>query len=135
MTNRDSSGTLEAERSVPEVLRDISNGIQQIVRSEIKLAKIEVGETAKQARTSAVAFGGGGLLGVYAAGFLLLTVMFALEIVLPNWLAALIVGILALAGAGIGVSIGRERLKAIRPPSKTMQTVKEDLEWISAQQK
>lgn len=140
MDNRgsNSSGTLTAdagERSVPQVLKDIGSGIQQIIRSEIKLAKIEVTESARDARSSAVAFGGGGILGIYAVGFLLLTVMFALEIVLPNWLAALIVGVLALAGAGLGISRGRERLKAIRPPSKTLQTVKEDIEWISEQQK
>lgn len=78
---------------------------------------------------------GGGLLGIFAIGFVLLAAMFALEIVLPAWLAALIMGVLLSVSAGVGPSIGRERLKAIQAPHKTMQTVREDLQWMKEQAK
>ncbi len=72
-------------------------------------------------------------MGIYAIGFILLAALFALEIVLPAWLAALILGVVLLIGAVIGVANGRARLSTIRGPQKTMQTVKEDLEWIKEQ--
>ncbi|HLG99389.1 MAG TPA: phage holin family protein [Bryobacteraceae bacterium] len=121
------------ERSIGDVLKDIGNSIQQIVRSEIKLARMEMTDSARGARSAAIAFGSGGVLGLYAVGFLLLTIMFALEIALPNWLAALIVGVLSLIGAAVGISAGRARLKTVKPPEKTIQTVKEDFQWTKEQ--
>jgi hypothetical protein len=60
--------------------------------------------------------------------------MFGLEALLPNWLAALILGVLLVICAAIGIAVGRRRLKTIRAPRKTIQTVKESLEWIKEQQ-
>lgn len=121
------------ERSIPEVLKGIVSSIQQIIRSEIKLAKREVTENAQQARSAAIALAADGVFGIYALGFLLLAAMFALELVLPNWLSALIIGLVLLAGTGLGISLGRQRLKTIRPVRKTMQSVKEDVQWMTEQ--
>ena len=130
------SATLDSgERSIQDVLRDIGGNIQEIVRSEVRLAKIELGETVRSAKSSLVAFSSGGVLGIYAIGFIALAAMFALEIVLPAWLAALIIGVLLLIGAVIGIGKGRQEFKTIRPPEKTIQTVKEDFQWTKEQAK
>ena len=130
---RHTSGTLAADgdRSIPEVLKDIGSSIQQIIRWEFQLAKIEVSESARQARSSAAMLASGGLLGIFALGFLLLAALFALDLVLPSWLSALILGALLLSGAALGVSGGIRRFRAVRPPRKTIQTVKEDLQWMN----
>jgi uncharacterized membrane protein YqjE len=122
-----------AGRSIGDVLKDIGASIQDIVRWEIKLAKIELADSARRARSSSIMLASGGILGIFAIGFLLLAAMFALEIVLPSWLAALIIGALLCIGAGVGLGIGRDRLKAIQAPHKTMQTVREDLQWMKEQ--
>jgi len=123
------------QRSIGDVLKDIAASIQEIVRSEIKLAKVELTDRARRVRSSAVILGGGALFGIYGIAFILLAIMFALEIVLPAWLSALIVGALTLIGAGLGISIGRQRMKAVRAPEQTIQTVKEDLQWMKEQAK
>jgi len=125
----------EGDRSIPSVLQDIGTNVREIVRSEVKLAKIELADTAQRVRSASTMLGGGGVLGIYAVGFFLLAAMLALEIVLPGWLASLIVGVLAAIGAAIGISKGREVLKTVRPPEKTIQTVKEDLLWTKEQAK
>lgn len=118
------------ERTAADVLKDIGSNLQQIVRSEIVLARMELSETAQQARSAGVMLGGGGVLAVLALAFLLLAGMFALAIVLSLWLSALIVSILSLIAALTALSRGRQRLKAIRPPRDTIETVKENLKWM-----
>lgn len=120
-------------RSISGVLRNIGASIQEIVRGELKLAKIELTDSARKARSSAIMLASGGLLGIYAVGFILLAVLFALEIVLPSWLAALILGVLLCIGAAAGITSGRQRLKTIHGPKKTMETVKEDFQWMKEQ--
>jgi uncharacterized membrane protein YqjE len=130
------SAALEEEssgRSISGMMKDIGAGIRDIVRSEIKLAKVELADTAGRVRSASIMLGGGGILGIYAIGFILLAAFFALEIVLPAWLAALILGGLLFIGAAVGIASGRARLKTIRGPRQTMQTMKEDLQWIKEQ--
>jgi uncharacterized membrane protein YqjE len=122
-------------RSIGDVLKEIAASIQDIVRWEVKLAKIELADSARRARASSILLAAGGLIGLFAIGFILLAAMFALELVLPAWLAALIIGVLLCIGAGAALSIGRERFKAIQGPHKTMQTVREDLQWMKEQAK
>jgi hypothetical protein len=133
-----SSGTLTdnpGQRPLSDVLGDIGTNIQEIIRSEIKLAKIEATEIIRRLQQSSVALAGGAVFGIFAIGFSLLAIMFALEMVLAPWLAAVLVAVLALCGAGIGLSAGRQRLKSVRRPELTIQTVKEDLEWMKEQAK
>ena len=130
------SAAPEAEsngRSFSAVIKDIGSGIREMVRSEIKLAKMEVADSARQLRSSSILLASGALLGIFAIGFLLLAALFGLEIVLPAWLAALILGALLFIGAAIGISRGRQHLKAIHGPQKTIQSVKEDFEWMKEQ--
>jgi membrane protein implicated in regulation of membrane protease activity len=77
----------------------IVSSVQDIVRSEIQLAKVEISEIVERTRNAGVMLATGGILGLFGLGFLLLTAMFALEIVLPNWAAALIMGVLLMLGA------------------------------------
>ena len=58
--------------------------------------------------------------------------MLALAIVLPAWAAALIVAVVLVAIAAALAQIGRARLRAAAPlaPTRTLETVQEDIEWI-----
>lgn len=136
----DSSATIDTvngaaanERSIGDILRDIGTNIQQIVRSEIRLAKIELADTVRRLQASSMMLVGGAVLGFFALGFLLLAAMFALEIVVAAWLAALIIAVILFIGAGLGLSVGRELFRNVPAPEKTLQTVKEDLQWTKEQ--
>src|SRR5689334_2273307 len=125
-----------SERTFSDVLQDIVGNIQNIIRSEIRLAKTEVKEETAKAGTAIAILAGGAVLGLYALGFLLATVARALEYVVAPWLATLIVAALVGAGAFAGISMGRSRLKRVHPaPEKTIQTVKEDVQWVKQQTK
>jgi uncharacterized membrane protein YqjE len=121
-------------RSMAEILQDIIADVQEIVRSEFRLAKAEVQEeTAKIAR-SGVPLIVGLLLGLYALGFLLLAMVHALSLVVDAWLAALIVGFVVGVVSLILINIGRNRLKGVKViPEKTIGTVKENVQWARNQ--
>jgi membrane protein len=70
---------------------------------------------------------------VYAVGFLLLTIMYALETTLVPWLAALIVAVGVMMIAMVAVSIGRKRMKQVHLPEKTIETMKENVQWAKQQ--
>jgi len=124
---------MQNNRSVTEVLQDIVANIQEIVRSEFKLARTEIGEQATRAAKSSAPLGSGIVLAPYALGFILLAIVYALEMVVAAWLAALIVGVAVAAVAAILVSVGRKRLEQVKMPQRTMASVKENVEWAKNQ--
>jgi uncharacterized membrane protein YqjE len=121
-------------RTMSEVLQDIVANIQEIVRSEFRLAKVEIHEETTKAVRSSIPLVIGVLLSLYALGFILLAVVHALSMVVDAWLATLIVGAGVLAISMILVSVGRTRFKQVKVvPEKTVVTVKENVQWAKHQ--
>lgn len=121
-------------RSMAEVLQDIVANIQEIFRSEFRLAKVEIQQQTAVASRSAIPLIIGVLLGLYALGFLLLAAVHALSIVVDPWLASLIVGAAVLAISLVLISVGKNRLKQLKVvPEKTVETVKENMQWAKQQ--
>jgi uncharacterized membrane protein YqjE len=125
---------MQQGRTMAEVLQDIVANIQEIFRSEFRLAKVEIQQQTAQAARSAVPLIIGVLLGLYAFGFLLLAAVHALSLAVDPWLASLIVGVAVLAISLALVSMGRNRLKQVKVvPEKTVETVKENVQWAKQQ--
>jgi hypothetical protein len=74
--------TPQVQRTVPELLGNIVENIQQIIRSEFRLAKAELGEKVSRASKPATTLGAGFLLRLYGFGFLLLASVYALSMVM-----------------------------------------------------
>jgi Putative Actinobacterial Holin-X, holin superfamily III len=74
-------------------------------------------------------------LAAYGLGFLLVSAMYGLCIVLQPWLAALIIGAALFAVGAILVSNGRRSLRNVTPPERTIQSVKENITWLKDQMK
>src|ERR1044071_10320134 len=121
----------QTDRSFTEVFQGIIGNIQTIIRSEIQLAKTEVKEETAKAGRAAGIIAGGAVLGLYALGFLLVTIVRALEIVTAPWLASLIVAVLVGVVAYVTITLGRTRLNHVHAtPEKTIQTTKENAQWV-----
>ena len=124
------------ERSVSEVLQDIVRNIQDIIRAEVRLAKSEVREEVVKAKAAGLYLGVATLSAVFAVLFLLFAIVYALAHVVPDWAAALIVavalGIIAIVTMRLGVS----RLQQVDPtPEKTIDSLKENVQWAKQQTK
>ena len=121
------------ERSVSDVLQDIFGNVQEIVRSEVRLARAEIKTEAGKTATAAKSLVVGAILGFYAGGLLLIAGVYGLSMVLAPWLAALVVGGFLAVVAATLISVGRERMRLVNKPEKTIKTMKEDVQWLRDQ--
>jgi len=119
------------DRSSAELLRQLSQQTGDLVRQEMELAKAELTEKGKAAGLGAGMFGGAGLVALYAVGALTAGAILALAIVLDAWLAALIVGVVYAAIAGILALTGKKKVEQATPPvpEQAIESTKEDVEW------
>jgi uncharacterized membrane protein YqjE len=123
------------DRSLPDLLKQLSQETTQLVHQELELAKAELQQKGKQAGAGAGMFGGAGAIGLAALGALTACLILALDTVMPAWLAALIVAVVYGIIAFVLVKQGQARLKRATPPvpEQTIETVKEDVEWAKTQ--
>jgi hypothetical protein len=119
------------ERSVSDVFQDILRNLQEMVRSEIRLAKVEILGEVKQAISSAFWIAAGGVAAMGAWIFLLWTLPYALATLVSMWAATLIVALVMAAAAAALIVSGLRRAKRMNPiPERTVESVKENLEWM-----
>ena len=121
--------------SVSELIRSLIADVALLVRREGELGMIELKEKASEVGVAVGLLGAGALFAVFALATLIAAAVLALAIVLPAWAAALIVAALLLAVAAALALIGRARLRAAAPlaPTRTIETVREDIGWIRLQ--
>jgi uncharacterized membrane protein YqjE len=117
-----------------EILRDIIGNLQEIVRGEVRLAKQEAKDEAAKAWTSARMLMVGLILGLFALGYVLLGIVYALAIAIPAWAAASCVGIVLAIIAAASFSAGLKKWKLVHPvPEKTIETIKDNIQWVKNQ--
>ena len=123
------------DRSLGELLKQLSEQTTRLVHQELELAKAELQQKGKQAGMGAGMFGGAGALGLAALGALTACFILALNAIMPAWLAALIVAVVYGIIAFVLVKQVQARIKAAAPPvpEQTIETVKEDVEWAKTQ--
>ena len=119
-----------AEASPGELASEVAKDMSTLVRQEVALAKAELQQEAKTAGTAVGAFGGAGFAGYFVLVFLSLAMMWALGSKMAlGWSALIVAGVWAVIAAVLAV-LGRSKLKRFNPkPERTIETVKEDVQW------
>ena len=127
--------TTDARRGLATLLRDLAEGSADLVRGEVRLARLEIGAASGAAGRGIAFIATGGvllLLGTLATftGVILLVG----DQWLPRdlyWLAALFVALIA---GGVAAWLAMRGRKALSPsalaPHETVATLKEDREWL-----
>ena len=123
-------------RSISDVLQDILKNLQDIVRAEFRLAKVEMSHEAMAlARTSAW-LAAGVVLAILALAFALWSAVYGLALVMPLWGATLTVTVVLAGASGILLTAGLRKFKDVRPvPERTIETMKENIEWLKGSSK
>ena len=121
----------EEPGSLGEIISDISDGLSQLFRKEIELAKAEIRVEATKAGKAAGMFGGAGLAGWLTAIMLSFALTFGLGNVMDLGWAALIVAVIWALIAAVLFLVARGKAKDVSPmPRQTVETLKEDAKWL-----
>lgn len=117
------------ERPLGELFSELTSNLQNLLRKEVELAKIEVQDQVSKATKAGAMFGAGAVAGLLGVILLSFGAAFGLAEGIPTWLAFLAVALLYLAIAGLLFVSGKKRLETFQPvPRQTMETLKEDVE-------
>ena len=122
-------------RSVGELLAELSRETSELVRKEVELATTEMTAKAKRAGGPVGVTAAGGALA--HAGLLVLLAALVLglsEVGVAPWLSALIISLLTV---GVGYLLLNRGLAGLRAtsvaPTRAMESLKEDAKWTTRQ--
>lgn len=126
-----------ADRPFSELFSNIFGNVEDIVRSELKLAKTEVREDLAKSAHAAAWFAAGLASALFALGFLLVTVFFLLLSIVPNWAAALIIAVPLGLVSTIIFQVGGANRKVQKNSQSVLADApsKENLAWAKHQAK
>ena len=120
------------EQSTGDLVKQLTQQVSTLVRQEDELAKVEMTDKGKKAGVGIGMFGGAGVAALLGLGTLTAFLILVLDLAMPAWAAALIVGVIWAAVAGVLALQGREKVKEVGTPlpEETTESVKEDVEWL-----
>jgi len=129
---------MTAQHGAPEgqtlgaLVHQLSQQIPELIRSEIRLAQAEVTEKGKRAGVGIGMFSVAGLLAFFALATFVTTAILGLTYVVDPWLAALIVGVVLLAGAAVAGLAGKNKVGEATPaaPERAIHGIKEDVATV-----
>ena len=123
------------DRSLKELVSDLSKDMGLLVRQEMQLAKAEVSEKVSNVTKGAAKIGAGAF--VAYAGVLALTaalVLLAIQIGISPWVSAAIIAVLFLLVGFLLIQSGRQSMTAGPPPlQRTKQTSQQTVRHIKEQ--
>ncbi|SFP16529.1 Uncharacterized membrane protein YqjE [Geodermatophilus dictyosporus] len=121
-----SAVSADADPSVGALVQSAMADVSTLVRSEIELAKAEIGRSAKKAGVSIALFAVAGVLLAFAGIYLFVTLAEGLTALgLPRWVSYLIVTVLLFVIAALAGLIGLRMLKKIDKPERTLESLRE----------
>jgi uncharacterized membrane protein YqjE len=122
--------TNDEVRTSGDIARDILNSAGELIRSEIRLATVELKTEAKQAGKAGGLFAASGILAFFGAAAWVAMCIILLAMALPLWFAAFIMGVILFGAASIFVLAAKQKWNQVQPPAATLTTLKEDAEWL-----
>lgn len=121
-----------SDMTIRDLTGQLSEQMSRLVRQEIALAKAELFADARQAVIGGGLLSGSAVVGHTAWLAMAVAAGAALALVLPVWAAALIVGGVLAAIAGVLALLGRARLRRAAPLRMTKRSVRQELDELTA---
>ncbi len=124
------------DRTLGELFSELAQETSTLVRQEVDLAKTEMGQKASRVGKDVGFLAAGGAVAYAGLLAILAGVIVLVGQVIPMWLSALLVGLVV---AGVGYFLVKKGLDALKrediAPRQTIETLKEDGQWIKDQTK
>jgi uncharacterized membrane protein YqjE len=117
------------DRSLSELLSDVTGELATLFRKEVELAKVETSEQVSRAAKAGAMLGAAGVVAFLAGILLAFAAAWGLAEVIPTGLAFLIVGVVFLIVAAILGSAGKKKMASVSPvPDQTVDTLRADVQ-------
>lgn len=124
---------LAPEKSLGDLVGDMTEHLSSIFQKEIELVKVELKEDVQKAGKGAGMLGGAAVAGYFALLFFSFALGWLLDEIMHTALAFLIVAVLYGIGAAVLGMKGKEKLGETEGLPNTMASLKEDAQWARAQ--
>ncbi len=122
------------ERSLGDLFSELAGETSLLVRQEVALAQVELTEKATRVGKNVGFLVVGGAVGYAALLAILAAVIIGLSNFVPAWASALIVGIIVAVVAYLLITSALTALKKTDlTPRQTVESIKEDAQWIKNQ--
>jgi membrane protein len=123
---------VDGDQSVGELVQQLSQQTAALVRQEMRLATVELQQKGKKAGIGAGMFGGAGVVALYGVGALIAAAILGIATFLEPWIAAVIVGVVLLAVAGILALTGKKQVEQAGPPvpEQAVESTKRDVDEV-----
>ncbi|MDP8936390.1 MAG: phage holin family protein [Actinomycetota bacterium] len=116
------------ERSLSELLSEMTTELSALFSKEVELIKTETKDSVSQAAKAGALLGAVAVGGLFALLLLAMAAAFGLAEVMATGLAFLVVGVVFLLVAGVAFAMARKKLAEVRPPEQAIATIKQDVE-------
>lgn len=128
----ESSRTTTDDASAAQLVKQVGEQTQRLIRQELALARLELTDKVKHAGIGAGMLAGAGFVAFFGMATLIAMLVLVLATALEPWLAALIVAIALLALAGAMAAIARGQIKRATPaaPQQVIESVRADVEEV-----
>ncbi len=121
------------ERTIGQLVADISHDLSGLVRAEIALAKAELTEEAKKGGIGAGMLAAAGFFAAVAFILLCFTAAYGLVAAgLAPWLGFGIVTLVLLVITAVLALVGLKKIKQVKGPKQTIDTTKQSIETVKA---
>jgi Flp pilus assembly protein TadB len=120
------------DRSAAELIKQVSEQTSKLVRQEIALARLEIREKIKHLEIGAGLLGAAAFFALFGAATLIAALVLVLATAMEAWLAALVVAVVLLGGAGIMALSGKRQIAQATPPApeQAVENVHADIEEV-----
>jgi uncharacterized membrane protein YqjE len=121
--------TRTEDRSLSELLSDVTTEIGNLFRKEVELARVETSEQVARAAKAGGMLAAAAVIGLVTLILLAFAAAWGLAEVMPTGLAFLIVGVVFAIVTAALAAAGKKRFAAVSPmPTQTVQTLKTDVQ-------
>ena len=122
------------ERSLGDLFSELAAETGMLIRQEVALAQVELTEKASTVGKNVGYLAVGGAVGYAALLATLAGIILALASFIPAWAAALVVGVVVGIVAYVMITSALEELKRTElKPEETVESIKEDAQWLKNQ--
>jgi len=125
---------VKEEKSLGELFSELASETSSLVRQEVALAQTELSHKATKVGKNVGFLAVGGFVAYAAMLSILAGIVILLGSVIPLWLSAIIVGLVVGGVAFFLITSALAELRKTDPvPRDTVETIKEDAQWLKNQ--